>query len=126
MELDWPCADGEGDTWSGTLTPNFHSTTEGKRLTLDFKSNARQTLLQCGYLVESGLKLGVPGFEIEPLACSFYFIFISVLFLGNTRTILGRPRQFGPLSDDVDDTWTGTCPPSFRTTPTGGRLTPYI
>ncbi|GBN49018.1 hypothetical protein AVEN_47408-1 [Araneus ventricosus] len=96
MGLDWPCADGEGDTWSGTFSPNFHSTTEGKRLTLELKSNAQQTLLQCGYLVESG----------------------------NTRTILGRPRQFGPLSDDVDDTWAGTCPPSFRTTPTDGHLTP--
>ncbi|GBM08625.1 hypothetical protein AVEN_52462-1 [Araneus ventricosus] len=35
------------------------------------------------------------------------------------------PRNFEPLSDDEHDTWTCILSSTFRTTPTGGRLTPY-
>ncbi|GBL81637.1 hypothetical protein AVEN_93428-1 [Araneus ventricosus] len=36
------------------------------------------------------------------------------------------PRNFEPRSDDEDDIRAGTPFPNFRTTPTGGHLTPYI
>ncbi|GBM26991.1 hypothetical protein AVEN_47190-1 [Araneus ventricosus] len=38
----------------------------------------------------------------------------------------GGHRNFEPRSDDEDDTWAGTHSPNFRTTPTGGRLVPYL
>ncbi|GBM64358.1 hypothetical protein AVEN_11011-1 [Araneus ventricosus] len=44
---------------------------------------------------------------------------------GGTRGLFwDGPRNIEPRSGDEEGTWAGTLSPSFRTTPTGGRLTP--
>ncbi|GBL84793.1 hypothetical protein AVEN_93829-1 [Araneus ventricosus] len=56
----------------------------------------------------------------------FGVIMLTPHFEATRALFWDGPHSFEPRSDDEDDTSAGTLSPSFRTTPVGRRLHPYI